>query len=198
MTAIRSLVTAATLLAATAAAAEPPVVGSRILWQDTDAALPGPTWTVTAAGPDMVEVAETDAGTLRRMRIAAGLFPALAADGTATRFDRTRLAALPPLEPGRIVTFDAVDEGPAGTARWFVHVAVAERRIEATPAGAHPVLAIEHHRRGTGPEGRPAETVTEWAIAPTLGLPVAIRNWRIADGRAILVSDRRALAVLPP
>ncbi|BBK38662.1 hypothetical protein STAQ_37400 [Allostella sp. ATCC 35155] len=198
MTAIRNLAAAAALLAATAAAAEPPAVGTRILWQDMDAALPGPTWTVTAAGPDMVEVAETDAGTLRRIRIAAGLFPARTADGAATRFDRTRLAALPPLEPGRVVTFDAVEDGPAGSARWFVHVAVAERRIEATPAGAHPALAIEHHRRGTGPDGRPLETVTEWAVAPALGLPVAIRTWRLAEGRAILVGDRRALAVLPP
>lgn len=197
MTAARAAA-AAILVAATAAAAEPPAVGSRILWQNMYAALPGPTWTVTAAGPDQIDVAETDAGTLRRIRIAAGLFLALTADGTATRFDRTRLAALPPLEPGRVVTFDAVEDGPAGTARWFVHVAVTDRRTEATPAGAHPVLAIEHHRRGTGPDGRPAETVTEWAIAPALGLPIAMRGWRIAEGRAVLVHDHRALAVLPP
>ncbi|WP_374449775.1 hypothetical protein [Stella sp.] len=189
---------AAALLAATAAAAEPPAVGTRILWQDAGAALPGPTWTVAAAGPEIVEVSETDAGTLRRLRIAAGLFPALAADGTATRFDPARLAALPPLEPGRVVTFDAIEDSPVGTARWFVHVAVAERRVEATPAGPHPVVAVEHHRRGTGPDGRPAETLTEWAIAPAVGLPVAIRVWRLADGRSTLIAHRRALAVLRP
>ena len=189
---------AGALLAATVAAADPPTVGTRILWQDMGAALPGPTWTVTAAGPETVEVAETDAGTLRHLRIAAGLFPALAADGTATRFDPARLATLPPLEPGRVTTFDAVEDGPAGAARWFVHVAVADRRIEETPAGPHPAIVVEHHRRGTGPDGRPAETLTEWAIAPAVGLPVAIRAWRLADGRSTLIGDRRALAVLPP
>lgn len=189
---------AAVLLAASAAAASPPAVGTRIVWQDAAAALPGPTWTVVAAGPDLVDVTETDAGTVRRLRLVAGLFPTLAADGTVTRFDAARLAGLAPLEPGRVTTFDAVEHGPAGGARWFVHVAVANRRVEPTPAGPIPVLAIEHHRRGTGSDGQPAKTLTEWAWAPAIGLPVAIRAWQLADGRATLVDDRRALAVLPP
>lgn len=188
---------AALALAAAPAVAQVPAVGTRILWQDMAAALPGPTWTVTAAGPDGIAVAVTDAGSLRRMEITRGLFPTLAPDGAATAFDPARLAALAPLEPGRVTTFDAVEEGPAGIARWFVHVAVAERRMEETPAGRFPVLAVEHHRRGTAADGRPAETLEEWAIAPAIGLPVAIRAWRLADGRSILVHDRRALALRP-
>ena len=165
-------------------------VGTEIVWAEADAALPADRWTVTAVAGTTVEIDEMASGIPRKLEIAHGVFPA----GATARFDRSRLAALPPLEPGRVVTFDAEE----GAARWFVHVAVTGRHEIEVPAGRFDVVVVEHHRRGTASDGSAAETLTEWSVALAIGLPVAIRAWRLSDGRAEQTLARRAAMVRLP
>ncbi len=171
--------------------------GTRIVWAEPGDPRPAMTWTVTGAGGGIVDISEETAGAERPVRIADGVFPIRRGDGAA-RFDRGRLAALRPLEPARIVTFDAEEADPHGIARWFVHVTVTDRHAIQVPAGRFEVVMIEHHRRGTGGNGVPAETIVEWSVAPAIGLPVMIRTWRIEDGRPELTGDLRAAAIHVP
>lgn len=187
----------AALLSATAPAQADAIpearVGTEIVWTEAGTALPAGRWTVTAVVGETVEIDELASGIPRKLGIAHGIFP-LGPAGAAARFDRSRLAALPPLEPGRVVTFDAEE----GAARWFVHVAVTGRHAIEVPAGRFEVVVVEHHRRGTASDGSAAETLTEWSVAPAIGLPVAIRAWRLSAGRSEQTLDRRAAIVRRP
>ncbi|BBK44103.1 hypothetical protein STVA_41230 [Allostella vacuolata] len=178
------------------AAAQPiasPAIGTVVTWN-----APGAVWTVTGSDAAGIEIAAAAPGGARNpLRIVGGLFPS-AEGGHDTRFDAARLATLPPLEPGRVVTFDAEETGPDGTARWFVHVAVTARQTVEVPAGRFDVVVIEHHRRGTAADGTAAESLTEWQVAPALGLPVAMRSWRLADGQQQPTLDLQAVEIRLP
>lgn len=185
------------LPAAAADALPAPPSGTTIVWAEPGDPRPVMTWTVTGSAGGVVEIVERDDGSERGVAIADGIFPLRQGGGTA-RFDRARLEALRPLEPARVATFDAEETGPEGTARWFVHVAVTDRLAIEVPAGRFEVVVVEHHRRGTDADGAAAESVAEWSVAPAIGLPVAMRAWRIAGGRPELTADLRAAAIRLP
>ncbi|BBK33306.1 hypothetical protein EDC65_4069 [Stella humosa] len=183
---------AAILALATPAAASTlpiPRAGTTILWAD------GGTWTVTAADHAGMDVAATGPNGARdAIRIVDGVFPHRQ-DGQTTTYDAAQLAALRPLESGRVVNFLADETGPAGASRWLIHVAIAGRETIETPAGRFEVLLVENHRRSPEPYSTQRESLVEWSVAVALGLPVAMRAWSLVEGRAVMTLERKAVAI---